>query len=1273
MEGTRGIFKGVVIIAAAIMLYSAAGYAQVDTGTVTGTVMDQSGAVIPHAKVNLTNQGTAFTVSTTASAGGVYTFTPVKIGTYSVTVEVSGFAKAVHTQITVNINQTVVVNFTLKPGAVTQTVTVTAAAPELQTESASVGQVVNQRNINDLPLNGRNFTFLAQTVAGVNTPQADTRGNAANGAFTANGVREDQNNYLLDGIDNNSDNVDFLNGTNFVVLPPPDALSEFKVQTSDYSAEYGRAAGAILNATIKSGTNQVHGDVWEFFRNDKLDAADFFEDQDGLTKGEYRQNQFGFTIGGPVVIPHIYNGKDKLFFFGDLEILRRRQGSVFTNSVPTPIERSTGFTNLSDTILGQTNSSCLSSGSCTSTDDLGRVLPDGTVLDPASMRPVTKGMVDPVTGLVAINSGYVDDPFFTGGPVGNRTNFLGLCPSEMACQLNQLPANRLDPNAIKLLQLYPAATTIGTATAPITVNNEGSNPVLRENRVAWDTRMDWDKSAKDQVFGTFSWVNDPQFIPGPFAGIADGGAFQQGLQSALSILGAVSYTHIFSPTLVNEARLGEDRLAASRYGPVATQMGIPEQYGIQGIAQVTENGGLPGISPSGLNTLGSNSFLPSDEITQTTQVTDNLTKIYGNHTFKMGMEFQHIKFSTLQPAFSHGQISFDGNYTGVGLAQMLLTPIPATVPGGINYDGGADTVYVSNFSPSDDGHNYWAGYFQDTWKVTRKLTLNLGLRWEHFGAIEENHGRQANFVPGTPGSTAEMLYPNNGKNQQIPINPAFPALLAKDGIALKYINNPALVNVQNDNFGPRFGFAYQITPKLVVRSGFGMFYNSFENLGYGPNIGENYPFQFTINPPLVNGSLPMNLSNAGGASCGQPHAATLESAFSCISLNPALVDVNGLGPQGFQYNWITPYTMAWNFTTEYEVSPTTTLTVAYVGSAARHLASGGASNSYTAFQLNPNGINCGAGGPIPFPGLGCNDSMVDTQGNSNYDGLQTTFLKQFSNGLDFNVNYTYSHCLSDAGDTLNGSNNEGSLAIGLPGYGIQGGYADCDFNILNVFHLSGGYQLPFGHGRHFLQNAGGVTNTLIGGWQTVWNATLEGGQPFGIGCPFGTSSDFGCNAMTIPGKSLYGSGPPDNYLNAAAFTQPCPAPGFTKPSTACVPISLPSSLGAPVGTTDLFCGIACRGLLGGAPFQVTGPGIARLDFSLFKEFRITERYHMEFRSEFFNIFNNPTFNYPGFGGNGVVAVSGSTNFTNTNFGKIGSTRFPFQDPRQIQFALKLYF
>ena len=251
--------------------------AQVDTGAVLGTVKDQSGAVIPGAKLTLTNEGTGFNVSTVAEADGSYVFRPVKIGTYSVEAEYKGFEKIVRQHVTVNVQQQVVVDFTLVPGQVTQTVEVASAAPLLQTQEASVGQVVTARTINDLPLNGRNFTFLAQLAAGVTQGQEDTRGLGASGSFAANGSRPAQNNYLLDGIDNNADLVDFLNGTAYVVRPPVDAIGEFKIQTNNYSAELGRSAGATLNATVKSGTNQFHGAAWEFFRNDVLDAANFFE------------------------------------------------------------------------------------------------------------------------------------------------------------------------------------------------------------------------------------------------------------------------------------------------------------------------------------------------------------------------------------------------------------------------------------------------------------------------------------------------------------------------------------------------------------------------------------------------------------------------------------------------------------------------------------------------------------------------------------------------------------------------------------------------------------------------------------------------------------------------------------------------------------------------------------------------------------------------------------------------------------------------------------
>jgi hypothetical protein len=284
--------------------------AQVDAGSIIGTVKDSSNAAIAGAKVTLTGVDTGLVQVTTSGSAGEYTFAPIKIGNYSVAAEFKGFQRVEHPNVTVQVQQHVVVDFLLPPGQMTETVSVKDVPPSLQTQDASVGQVVTAHAINDLPLNGRNFTFLAQLSAGVTQDQQDTRGLGASGSFSANGSRPAQNNYLLDGIDNNTNLVDFLNGTAFSVRPPVDAIQEFKIQTNNYSAEFGRSAGAILNATIKSGANQFHGNAWEFLRNDKLDAANFFENAGGIQKGEYRQNQFGFTFGGPI-------RKDKTFFFGD--------------------------------------------------------------------------------------------------------------------------------------------------------------------------------------------------------------------------------------------------------------------------------------------------------------------------------------------------------------------------------------------------------------------------------------------------------------------------------------------------------------------------------------------------------------------------------------------------------------------------------------------------------------------------------------------------------------------------------------------------------------------------------------------------------------------------------------------------------------------------------------------------------------------------------------------------------------------------------------------
>ena len=1216
--------------------------AQVDTGSITGTVTDPSGAVVSGAKVTLTNEGTGTSLSTTTGADGVYEFSPVRIGTYKLDLSAGGFKKEIQTHVVVDVSARVPANFKLQPGAVSETVEVTSAAPVLQSQDASVGQVIDQRSVNDLPLNGRNFTFLAQLAAGVNTPQADTRGNAGSGAFTANGNRPAQNNYMLDGIDNNSDTVDFLNGTNFVVLPPVDAIQEFKVQTSDFSAEYGRSGAAVLNATIKSGTNQFHGAAWEFFRNDKLDAPDYFEDAGRVPKGELRQNQFGGMIGGPVLT-------NKIFFFADYEGLRRIQGTILTGSVPTAAERSSGYTDFTDLIALQSSSGTL-------TDQLGRTMPYGTILDPATTRETT-----PTSGV------FVRDPF--GTCPASTTNF-----TLAACNLNMIPVGRLDPNAIKLLNLYPNPTGSGL------FSNFANSPKLDEHSNAFDARLDLNANDKNQLFFRFSYKDDPQLIPAIFGGIADGGAFQQGNQTALAQQSALAYTHVFSPNLVNVARAGLNYLHTTRVSPEAlNSTDIPSTFGIPDIPQGHENGGLPAFGINGLTNLGSNAFLPSDEVSSTFQLTDDLTKIYGKHTFKMGFEWQHVKFSTLQPPWSRGEFDYNGNYTEIpsgvpsgdqgntGRAAFLLTPVPAQNGGSVNYVGGSTNIYASNISLTDNGKNYYGTYFNDDWKVNSKLTVNLGLRWDFFGLVYEHHGAQANFVPsGAP--TGGPMYILPGGSNPANLSTSFTNLLAADGIALAITNKygKGLGNSQKANFAPRLGFAYQVTPKLVARGGFGMFYNGFENRGFSPNLGENYPFQFNFNYGQPNDWTPRTFPGCSAAS-SVGYTATFEAGFACTPLNPTLVQANGLGLRGIQFNYQTPYTMSGNFTLQYQLTPTLTVQAGYVTSLARHLEVFPGSNNPTQIlptgtQLtNTAGANGGPGsgafaasqGGLPFPDFGGNNSYALTAGNSFYHGLQTRAEKRFASGLNFLATYTWSKTRTDAVDLLNGGSNAGYRAPDIVGLGIHYDYGLAPFDIRNVFHLSGGYELPFGKGKRYLADSGAASK-VFGGWSVNTSLVLQGGQPITLTCPsntVSTSASSNCYDLIVPGQSLGrglhidSNGKLSFFNNPKAFSQPAPC-------------------------TALPCPVSA---LGGPPDQIAGPPFKRMDFSIFKNMQLSERFRLEFRTEIFNIFNHPNFNAPNFGGNGVVAVSGSGNYTSSSFGEIGSTRDAPYDPRQIQFALKLYF
>jgi hypothetical protein len=1222
----------VYVTALAVLLLSAAdlAHAQIDQGAITGTVQDNTGALVPNAKVSLTNVATGLTLSTTSQSDGSYAFNPIKIGTYNILVEKQGFAKDSQSGIVVNVGAQVKANFSLKPGAITETVEVTSAIPLLQTQTTSVGQSLAAQQVTDLPLNGRNYTYLSQIVAGVTTNTSRVGGT---GGFTANGLQWSHNSYLLDGIDNNNNTVDFLNGAAFVTLTPPDAIQEVKVQTSNFNAEYGRAGSAVLIASTKSGTNAFHGDIWEFFRNDALDANSFFNNRNNVKKPELRQNQFGFTVGGPIV-------HNKIFFFGDYQGTIIRQQALRNNvTVPTAQMISSGFTNLQELIFKQSG---------TGTDALGRVFPTGAVLDPATTRPVTSGQVDPVTGLVATNTGFVRDPFYQGSIAG-VTNFT--TPAAEAL-MNLLPANRLDPNAIKLLSAYPAANVAATA-----ANNFGlinNYQILRpqpDNTHQFDIRVDDNISDKDQIFARYSYSHRSRNILPAFTGAIDNSGFGQGDFPSLAHNAALSSTHVFSPTMVNEARLGYSRLIDSALPAIATQPSTAPQFGIQGAPQGPNLGGLPIINITGLTGVGPGEFAsPNTRASNTIQLTENLTKIHASHTFKGGFEGQIVRFAWDDPADPRGRMDFGTNYTGIpagsnagsGIAALLLTPTTAKVPNGIDNLGGPTFIRASSNAYPDEIRHYYGLYFQDDWKTTRNLTLNLGLRWEFFGQPRSRKG-EAIMVPNGPGGPWQgSAYIISSDSRSLPLSTAFTNQLAKDGIALKYSGVPGLMNTPKDDFAPRVGLAYQIMHDLVFRASYGIFYAGFENIGGAPDPGTNYPFGVT---PSLNENSNGTQSLASQfptvfASSSTP--VTLENALTYVTPNPTSPAYNpqGSGFEAFALPWKTGSTHEWSTFLQYAITSSDSIQLGYVGNHSIHQINGWRTNVVN--QIVPPGT-ANQKLLLQYPDFGQGQDFIAPNGDGTYNGVQVTYERRMTHGLYVLADFTQSRCKLDFRNILNDQNPGNGTFARAPGIlGTKGDWALCGDNSSSVLHVASTWELPFGHGRMFGGNSGTFVNQAFGGWDVNGIFDSQTGFPVSIGCPTTTVSDgLGCTAFVVAGASRYAQQGPhgiDHFFNQAAFVNP--------------PVA------TTLGQTDLSP-------LGGFPTQVHGPGYNDLDFSIFKQFPITERRYLEFRAEFFNFLNHPNF------ANSFASLNYTQSLTsaNNNFARITNTR---GNPRQTQFALKFY-
>jgi Carboxypeptidase regulatory-like domain/TonB dependent receptor-like, beta-barrel len=1186
-----------------VLFSSSAILAQIATGGITGTVHDQTGAVIPDAKITLTNDATAMATSTVSTSTGTYSLTGVMPGSYTLQGEAPGFQTFVEKDLQVHVQATLTVDMPLVAGKVANQVTVTAAAPLLQSENASVGQTITSQTINDMPLQTRDWVSLAQLSAGVSTapvgnPSGDS-GESDSAYFSVDGVNLWQNDFRLDGI---NDNIEVYGGSsvgnNAAIVPPPDAIEEFKLQNGGFNAEFGHSTGAVVNAVIKSGTNRFHGDLWEYWRNDALNANLFFNNLHHTAKPEYRQNIFGGTIGGPVF-------KNRTFFFFDYQGGRYITPSPATSTVPTAGMVSSGFTNLQDLIT-------YNSG--TGTDALGRVIPHGTILDPATTREIPAGGVDPISGLTNTTGStvYVRDPFYTGSLAG-KTNFVG-----DTAQLNRIPVGRLDPNAVKLLGVYPAPTSSGLA------GNFYNSPKQSQDTNSYDIRIDQNFNENNTLFGVFDRSLISRVVPSALPGLAVGESGGRN-DSFPAWAFAMGYTHVFTPTLTNEMHVGvvhSDKLQKSFYG---NTFGIPAQFGIQGVQQVPNNGGLPPITINGLTHIGVGNYTPTLQYVYSIEGADYVTKVFRNHTFKTGVQVDDLEGDISQPPQGRGDFNFNGQYTDIpnknsnlnGIGDLLLTPIPSTV-GGVDYVGGMSSFSGSNIAATDDHRWYIGAFFQDDWKITPDLTLNLGLRWDYFTPYAEIHGRQANFVAaGGNGNTGTYYIPKSGC--QVPRSDGFNALLASSNINLDCVSGLSLGNAQKANFAPRLGFAYRVRPTVVVRGGYGLTYGALGNLGYGGTLGTNYPFVYVASFPSPDSQHPLLLSN------GNP--ATMEEAFTTVNFqDPTVNNGQGLNLYGRQYNFQTPYVQTVNLAVQDQFTNHDSIQVGYVGTMGRHLDNLGYNNSPT--EILPPSVNAQL--YVPFPSFARNATYETTNANSSYNSMQATYEHQMALGLYLLANYTWSKCMTD--QHTQASQNQQYRAQWLPGFGIAKDYGLCDTDATDLVHLSGSYNLPFGRGRKYLANSNRAADAILGGWVVNFIYTYQGGQPTTVTCPVATS-EFGCFANTVPGQSLYAG--PHNYtqwLNPAAFSQP------------------------PIATT---IGETNYAVLGGSPQQVRGPSFKNLDASILKDFIFPHSFRLQFRAEAFNLTNTTQFGQPT-----------QLNFTTANFSQITSQRNP---NRVMQLALKLYY
>ena len=1179
-------FSNGLRIALLALFCASATFAQRDLATLVGTVTDPSNAVVVGAKVTITEVGTGEVYSLVTSSAGDFVRPALKPSTYNVSVSAPGFKTAEQRDILLKAGERTGVNITLAIGDAGQTIEVADSAPLLQTESTQLGAAIDSKSLTDLPLGGqRNFAYLARLSPGVLPAEPGAR-DAANGGFSAGGVRGNgQNNFLLNGVDNNVNTIDFLNQTSYSVGPSVEAISEMSVQTNGFNAEYGRAAGAVINVNLKSGSNAVHGSLFEILQNKDLNANSWTNNQAGKPLGPFIQNQFGATAGGPIK-------KNKLFIFGDYQGTRIASsggllGLGFANAtatIPTAAMKTGDFSS----ILGAT---------ATGTDSSG----------------------NPITFL----KGQIYDPLSTTGtsttPI-SRTPFSG----------NIIPQSRWDPAFAKLLQLFPSPNQkIITGTQP-TGDYFYSTPGSQQTDQG-DTRVDFRLSDKDSIFGSLSWGNTNKTSVPPFPGVLDNSGFSGSGEIDLNRNGQMSYTRTWTPTILTESRASFTRLVTSRVGANPTADSFKD-FGIGGYdptSNYTGNGGLPNFGAGGYTGFGGAQWSPTLEYNNVLDFVQNLAISKGSHAIKVGAEYRSVKFPFFQVPAPHGIISYSAAETAFpsGKSSSLGPSVQSSTGDAIASAllGQVDNSQISTANFISSQKVAWAGYAQDDWKVSRKLTVNIGLRYELLSPIGERFGRQANFDLQTM-----TLYIPSGKQQDLPLPPNFAAAFPNVKVSRGQVSN-YLVPWDKLDFGPRIGLAYQLDNKTVIRAGYGIFYGGEENQGGSPNRGEGIPFNETVAMTRTAGVVASSIGISDPSCTGCDYMpGGLSGGFPA---NPFALNAT-IQFRGVQTDYRNPLVHKWNLAVQRELPGNMALEIAYEGNHQAHQLILGNTDTYANLGTTNTAISADSLRYIntacsTCQSVGAGLSETVSNGFGNYAAGSAKLEKRFTKGLQFLTAYTWSHALANAGTPLSGTTNFQDPT------NWGSGYSSASWDIRHSFTSGFSYDVPFGRGKQFGRNMNKAADAVVGNWHLNGLLTLRTGVAYNINGSSCQGVWSRCQPDVVPGytanQAPSGGRNPGEWFDTNAYKLAAPLTG---------------------GNLGLMAG--------------TGPPTRTLDFSTFKDFNLNERYKFQFRAEAFNLANTPQFSTPDATLGDEKALGG-----NGNFGKVLSTNTGTE--RHIQFSLRLQF